>query len=281
MKQAGPVPQTAPPSRDKMICPLCGSLNIRDAIRKDPFLKKCGACRIVFTHPFPRTSGEVYDEKYYRIWHEEQAAKRLKLWARRLRTVKRFCSAGPLLDIGTGDGLFLRFAREAGFDVFGTEISPTAVAAAKKMHGLSVELAAIEETNFRDNFFEAITVWHVIEHVQNPRGLISKSYQLLKPGGFLFCATPNLNKNLSRAYFRAAHLRPFPFYSSHGEQHVFHFTEDTLRNLVEKAGFKVKLAGVDFAAVRPKYQLFEVLSFILSSLIGRNWNENLLLVAQK
>jgi len=264
-----------------VLCPLCSSPNIADAIPKDPFLKKCGQCSIVFTHPFPQATAEVYDQNYYKIWNEEQYEKRLKLWARRLRMVKKFCSAGRLLDIGTGDGLFLRIAGEAGFDASGTEISAAAVEAAKKWHHLKVELAPIEETHFPDGFFDVITIWHVLEHVQDPWGMVVKSYHLLKPGGFLFCATPNLNKYLSRAFYRTTHLRPFPFYSSRGESHLFHFTEGTLLSLIRKAGFRVKRVGADFAAVRLRYQTFEGLSYILSIFSGHNWNENLLLVAQK
>ena len=121
----------------------------------------------------------------------------------------------------------------------------------------------------------------VIEHVKNPLEVMKTLYKLSKPGAVVFVATPNLEKHLSRIIYRLKSNKPYPFYSPKGEQHLFHFTEYTLKSIIKKAGFNIIYTGVDFASVRLEFKMLEYASFILSAFLHRNWNENILVVAQK
>jgi 2-polyprenyl-3-methyl-5-hydroxy-6-metoxy-1,4-benzoquinol methylase len=266
---------------DNIHCPVCNSSNIRRYFKDEQYLRKCGNCSLVFTYPTPESLFESYDENYYKLWLGKQFRQRRKLWKKRLRAVKRFCKSGKLLDIGTGDGLFLKTAKVGNFEVYGTEISPDAVKIAKKVYDLNIFSGEIEDSGFKENFFDVITIWHVIEHVKNPYGMLKKAYNLLKPGGIIFVATPNLDKYVSRAIYRLKNNRPFPFYSKRGEQHIFHFTAQTLGNLMETAGFRIILGTTDFAAVRMRYKILGWISFFFSAVFRRNWNENILLIGQK
>jgi 2-polyprenyl-3-methyl-5-hydroxy-6-metoxy-1,4-benzoquinol methylase len=205
----------------------------------------------------------------------------VKLWRRRLKTVKKFCKSGKLLDVGTGDGLFLKVAKTANFDTCGTEISHAGVRAAKKFYNLDIHITEIEDADFEENSFDVITIWHVIEHVKNPLEIMKKLYKLSKPGAVVFVATPNLDKHLARIGYRLKSNKPYPFYSPEGEQHLFHFTESTLKKIIQKTGFNIIYAGVDFASVRPEFKMLEWASFILSTIFHRNWNINILVIAQK
>ena len=265
----------------KIFCPICGGKSIHDYFKDEPYLKICKDCKIVFTYPIPEDLSKAYGEEYYKIWYEKQYKQRVKLWARRFNKVKKFCKPGKLLDVGTGDGLFLKVAKKANFDVYGTEISSAAVKAAKSLYGLDIHLTKIENADFKGNSFDVITIWHVIEHVTNPLEVVKKVYSLSKPGAIVFVATPNLDKYLSRIIYRLKNNRPYPFYSSKGEQHLFHFTEHTLEKVIKKAGFNIIYRGVDFAAVKLKFKVLECISFILSAIFHRNWNENILVIAQK
>ncbi len=265
----------------EILCPVCGSEGIHNYFKDDPYLKKCKDCKIVFTYPLRDGLTEAYDEDYYNIWHEKQFKQRVKLWRRRLKTVKKFCKSDKLLDVGTGDGHFLKVAKTANFNIWGTEISPAAVRAAKNLYGLDIHLTEIENANFEENSFDVITIWHVIEHVKNPLELLKKVYNLSKPGAVVFVATPNLDKYVSRIIYRLKSNKPYPFYSPKGEQHLFHFTEYTLEGIIKKAGFTIIYKGVDFASIRLIFKMFEYASFILSTIFHRNWNENILVIAQK
>jgi 2-polyprenyl-3-methyl-5-hydroxy-6-metoxy-1,4-benzoquinol methylase len=266
---------------NEIFCPICGSGSIFNYSKNDPYLKGCHDCKIVFTHPLPESLTEAYDEDYYKIWYEKQFRQRVKLWKRRLKIVKKFCKSGQLLDVGTGDGLFLKLAKSANFNIWGTEISAAAVRAAKNLYGLDIHLTEIENADFKENSFDVITIWHVIEHVKNPVEVLKKAYSLSKRGAVVFVATPNLDKHLSRIIYRLKSNKPYPFYSLKGEQHLFHFTENTLERIIKKAGFNIIYTGVDFASVRLEFKMLEYTSFILSTIIHRNWNENVLAIAQK
>lgn len=266
---------------NKIFCSICGSGSIFNYSKDYPYIKECHDCKIVFTHPLPEGLTEAYDEDYYKIWYEKQLRQRVKLWRRRLKTVKKFCKPGKLLDVGTGDGLFLKVAKTANFNICGTEISPDAVRAAKNLYNLDIHLTEIENADFEENSFDVITIWHVIEHVKNPLEVMKTLYKLSKPGAVVFVATPNLEKHLSRIIYRLKSNKPYPFYSPKGEQHLFHFTEYTLKSIIKKAGFNIIYTGVDFASVRLEFKMLEYASFILSAFLHRNWNENILVVAQK
>ena len=135
--------------------------------------------------------------------------------------------------------------------------------------------------SMEENFFDVITMWHVIEHVKNPLQVLKKVYNLLRPGAVVFVATPNLDKRVAKIAYRLKSNKPYPFYSPEGEQHLFHFTESTLKKIIKKAGFNIVYSGVDFASVRLEFKTLECASFILSTIFHRNWNENILVIAQK
>ena len=186
----------------KIFCPICGCGSIFNHSKDYLYIKECKGCKIVFTHPLPEGLTEAYDEDYYKIWYEKQLRQRVKLWRRRLKVVKKFCKSDRLLNMGTGDGFFLKVAKKtANFNVCGTEISHAAMRAAKNLYDLDIQLTEIENADFEENSFDVITIWHVIEHVKNQLAVLKKVYSLSKPGAVDFIATPNLDKHVSRIIY--------------------------------------------------------------------------------
>lgn len=99
---------------------------------------------------------------------------------------------GRLLDLGCGSGDFLELAARAGWEAVGADPDPTAVAAARS-RGLAVDVGSVETVAVGDGAFDGITMNHVIEHVHDPRAALQACHRLLKPGGWLWIETPNLD----------------------------------------------------------------------------------------
>lgn len=99
---------------------------------------------------------------------------------------------GKLLDVGCGDGTFLRLARTCGWDVTGVDPDPVAVTNAAK-HGIKVFEGSVESFVGKKELFDVITLNHVIEHLHDPVDALKICYDLLKPGGLLWLETPNID----------------------------------------------------------------------------------------
>ena len=98
-----------------------------------------------------------------------------------------------VLDIGCGGGMFLAKAREAGADTYGIELDDARVHYARTVHNLNVVKYPIEHDYWQieyKEYFDAITLWDVIEHVNFPIDTLKSAMHLLKPGGVLALDTP-------------------------------------------------------------------------------------------
>jgi 2-polyprenyl-3-methyl-5-hydroxy-6-metoxy-1,4-benzoquinol methylase len=98
---------------------------------------------------------------------------------------------GMLLDVGCGNGFFLKRMRDLGWTVQGIDPDRRAVEQARSRFALDVVAAPFEEHHFPDDSFDAVVVSHVIEHVHDPVSLLRECRRILKPGGKLVVLTPN------------------------------------------------------------------------------------------
>lgn len=135
-----------------------------------------------------------------------------------------------LLDVGCGDGIFLERMAELGWNVLGCDFDVKAVRGCKQK-GLVVELGGLEKFDGEQELFEVITMSHVIEHVYQPLKMMQKAMRLLKPGGILWCETPNANSAIHQRY--GSYWRGLE-----APRHVIIFTTESLKTLVKNAGFE-------------------------------------------
>jgi ubiquinone/menaquinone biosynthesis C-methylase UbiE len=172
-------------------CNLCSSEDIF-ALDKNHNIFQCNRCGYIFDNPRP-----TYDEiaKFYSAdnkydsWIKEEEARNM-LWLRRLKMVLKYRRDGTLLDVGTGIGQFLNFAR-TNFEVEGTEISESAINIAAEKYNLKLIKGQLEDIYFGGRRFDIITLFHVLEHVPYPSQLMEKCYDLLRDDGILVIAVPN------------------------------------------------------------------------------------------
>jgi len=108
---------------------------------------------------------------------------------------------GLLLDVGCGNGAFLRLAREMGWNVTGLDFDPEAVEQARNA-GFEAIVGGVEALDTVADRYDVITLSHVIEHVGDPNDTLACLYRLLKPGGMLWLETPNLGSLGHQLYGR-------------------------------------------------------------------------------
>lgn len=141
---------------------------------------------------------------------------------------------GRLLDVGCGNGQFLANMRDLGWEVFGVEPDPRAARVAKQHFGVSVSAGNLEHANLPDNYFDAVTLNHVIEHVLDPIRLLRECYRVLKSDGILVAVTPSI-KSMGHRIFREAWRGFDP------PRHFYLFNTKTPNTCTQYAGFQVRL----------------------------------------
>jgi SAM-dependent methyltransferase len=138
---------------------------------------------------------------------------------------------GDLLDVGSGDGDFIFRARAHGWRVSGQEVNAAAVSSARAA-GLDVREGELAAAGFKPSSFDAVRLWHVLEHVADPVGLLGEIRPLLRPGGILIVGVPDYGSPIRRLFgARWSGLQP--------RYHLSHFDRRTLTSALEKAGFAV------------------------------------------
>lgn len=136
---------------------------------------------------------------------------------------------GTLLDVGAGSGTLLRWMGELGWQVQGVDPDPRAVEAARA-RGLTVYQGSLDELALPDASFDAVTLSHVVEHVFDPRALLTECRRVLRPGGRLSVLTPNAAGQGHRTF--GSHWRGLE-----PPRHIHVFTPGALEAVARDAGF--------------------------------------------
>ena len=195
---------------------------------------RCDACGLQLTHPLPvgPAIGKYYPERYRGNRHGFTGVFRCDDAAACNRIL--FCTklSRPHLDIGCGDGSFAMHMKSRGWDVAATEIDPHTVDRLRDA-GIDARLSSVaDETGF-EKPFDAITCWHVLEHMEHPREVTGWVRTQLAPAGYFQATVPNVASLQARAFGRKWIHLDVP-------RHRQHFTPRTLEALLDSAGFTVR-----------------------------------------
>lgn len=139
-----------------------------------------------------------------------------------------------LLDVGCSSGAFLNAAVKLGFRTEGVEPAPKAAATAQAA-GLNVRQGLLQEAGYADGQFDAITLFEVIEHLQQPLELLQECQRILRPGGILLIGTGNAaswSMAAMGARWEYLHI------ARHGG-HVSFFNPGSIASLAQRSGFSV------------------------------------------
>lgn len=198
----------------------------------------CRTCKLGKTDPFldDKRLKEIYSSSAYR---EDDSTrffspieKIIGLFRTgRCRRVERYSGKGSILDVGCGRGDFLALMAERGWASTGLELDKR-ILQGRKINGLDLRFGRLEDTKFPETNFNAITFWHVFEHLRDPLWALKECRRILKPGGLLVVAVPNARSLQARLSGRHwFHLDP-PY-------HMYHYSLGNLGRLLEKSGFEV------------------------------------------
>jgi 2-polyprenyl-3-methyl-5-hydroxy-6-metoxy-1,4-benzoquinol methylase len=151
---------------------------------------------------------------------------------------------GRLLEIGCGGGILVERAGAQGWDVWGTEISPSCVDLLRPMMGHRLHCGDLDGAPFEPESFDAAVMMDVIEHVADPEHYLEVIHRFLKRGGRLYLSTPNA-RGLSASLF-GYRWRVFC-----GE-HLQYFSPKSMRAILRRSGFELaalRRTNVDIAPV--------------------------------
>ncbi|HVU64375.1 MAG TPA: class I SAM-dependent methyltransferase [Phycisphaerales bacterium] len=246
------------PTQDVPACPVCGGTTfVQHAIAFDYELRtcrnawrfvRCTDCSHIWLNPRPAIStlSVIYPPHYYAYHYTEKVsplALRIKnaLDRRKFGTIRSVLGGAPrplrgFADIGCGDGRYLAFARAAGVPDahnYGLELDPSSVERLRA-RGFAAVCARVEDCReIAPASLDLATMFHVIEHVDDPRAVVEGVAAWIAPGGVFAVETPNIAawdaRLFARTYWGGYHV----------PRHWNMFTPVTLARLLRDAGLEV------------------------------------------
>ncbi len=221
------------------------------------FVKKCSKCSLAFLDPKLSESQlkKYYPSKDYYIYNRSSKKGQIEIireyliahyyspnflsllitaFTKNVPAMPSYIKNGKILDLGCGTGDTLVLLKKLGWDVYGMDIEKNAIATGKKRGLNNLERGTYRDLDkYPDNYFDAIRLYHVIEHLDDPSLCLSLIRKKLKDGGELIMGTPNMESCISKIFKSY-------WYNLDSPRHLFIFSPRTLKKLVEKNGFSVK-----------------------------------------
>ena len=206
-------------------------------------LIRCKQCGLIFQHPLP---SEAFLKKFY---HQLYSTKRglsstLNAYEQfhpeqeeaRINTIEKYIRGGTLLDIGASSGFFLhQLSKHPNWKGYGVELSISAVKKAKDDFGLEITHGDIFNPHIKNNFFDVITMFSVLEHIPHVHETLDMVYKKLKPNGWLIFTVPNISSFEYAIY----HLlkKDFPGFIF---EHIYYFTPRAVDKLLRRHKFALR-----------------------------------------
>lgn len=238
---------------EKTICNLCKGndyvelftipdllLNHREV---EATFVKCNDCGLVYQNPRP-APGEMdqhYPPEYESFLDLSDPGQTSWLLRKAInygsrkrgRFITRHRHSGRLLDIGCATGFFLNGMRKQGdWELHGVEVNPYAAQIAREKHNLQVRIGTLRESSYSDSYFDAVTMWDVLEHLHDPLANLEEIARILAPDGILIIRVPNLDSWDARIF-------KHNWAGFDSPRHLYVFSPRTLDQLLDRAGFDI------------------------------------------
>ncbi len=228
-------------SLEHVACDLCGADDAKFLFSDNSYrLVRCRTCHLVYVDPRPKEPivDKLYDEKisdidsyfeYYKeyIIHENGFVAEAKDL---LKSIKKYIKSGRILDIGCACGFFLNVAKQDGWETHGVEISRYLSGYAREKFGLNVFTGELEKANFSERYFDVVTMFDLLSHLQSPTTTLKEVHRVLRDGGLLMMKCGNKGRLKTKRKGEISWGSP---------DHLYHFSEKNISELLEKSGFKI------------------------------------------
>jgi SAM-dependent methyltransferase len=224
----------------------------------------------------------LYQETYFSTHaigcaaDDEKRAKGVRGQRKRVGWVRRFVRPGAaVLDVGCASGFFLEAARQQGFAVEGVELSQWAADEAKRRFGLTVTVGQLTDVPGPRPRFDAVTMWHSLEHTRDPIAALETARALLKEGGALAVELPNYRSIDAWGYGDGWSGWSVPY-------HFWHFSPKSLAAIVRRCGFEVRLVKtLPSTYVKERVKRIPILGLLRKVIASWYVGRDLVLVATK
>lgn len=233
--------------KEKIECPVCGSsknkrmgIRTQEKKKKEMIAEKCEGCKAIYLEDYKMDRLHIYEDEDYSPWgrreetgEEAVADSKKEAFRHQLSLLKRYINPKDkrLLDVGTGKGYLLEVASRMGFEVYGIEPSKYCALVSKGKFGERIFCGRLEDSKYKDEMFDVITMTDFIEHIPAPHILLEEVYRILKKDGLVFLITPNSSsftrKVLGKDWFQYKY------------EHVIYYNKRSLSYLLEKRGFSI------------------------------------------
>src|ERR1051325_5782406 len=206
-------------------CNLCGARQVGEVSLRDrdgnPLRTViCQCCGLVWTDPRPAEEevkkfyAHDYRLQYKGAWQPKfkHVHRGGKVSLDRLRWLRRFLRpADAILDVGAGGGELVYLLRGLGYDARGLEPNEGYARYAREELKLPIEMGFFKELELGGQTFDVVTLFHVLEHLEDPAGTVARLRDCLRPGGHLFIEVPNVEAKCQAPSrrFHLAHLYNF------------------------------------------------------------------------
>lgn len=224
-------------------CDLCGAPSDGHTIvlwKHNTPVVRCSACGLLYSNP--RWKAEHlfgrYTEEYWQHYTDSVRDTAFDpllneaRWRNYLSYLDLVRQTGRLLDVGCATGEFLAAARSRGWETHGVETSRVAASRAEEIAGAQVHVGTLDTAQYPDGWFDAVTLWDVIEHVQSPSSYVARIQRLVRPGGIFALTTPNI-RSVSYALLRRHWWVVGP------NDHIYYFAPRTMARLLTKHDFAI------------------------------------------
>jgi SAM-dependent methyltransferase len=194
-------------------------------------LVRCPTCSLVWLQdpPRPEDMGQHYGPDYDRS--VAAAGDYPERWIPRRDVLLQHKPSGALLDLGCSSGGFLDAIKGPAWKLYGIEMSESVARRAEKRTGAQIFVGDILDAPYAPESFDAITCFHVFEHLYQPREVLAKVAQWLKPGGVFYAMMPNIH---------SAGVRIFGsyWYGLELPRHLYFFSPKSLTTLGRSVGLE-------------------------------------------